>query len=197
MRVALTGRGGHTARPHLTGDLVYALGRIVTELHSRTDREITFRAMVYRGPAEFEEKVAPWRDWKDTVRFPLASEVPFDVIELIVAAQVASTALADREIPRAISVPASLSQPSMHSFFGRSDAPQATSAPASSESSDGHALQASLRALLERRRRCALLTPALGGLAPPRRISTRAHAWSERKSAAYAASRKWKVRGRK
>ena len=44
---------------------------------------------VYRGPAEYEEKIAPWRDWKDTVRFPLAAEVPFDVIELIVAIQVA------------------------------------------------------------------------------------------------------------
>jgi len=44
---------------------------------------------VYRGSAEFEEKVGPWRDWKDTVRFPLGGEVPFDVIEMIVAAQVA------------------------------------------------------------------------------------------------------------
>lgn len=44
---------------------------------------------VYRGSDEFEQKVAPWRDWKDTVRFPLGDEVPFDVIELILAAQVA------------------------------------------------------------------------------------------------------------
>ncbi len=44
---------------------------------------------VYRGSDDFEEKIAPWRDWKDTVRFPMATDVPFDVIELIVAAQIA------------------------------------------------------------------------------------------------------------
>lgn len=44
---------------------------------------------VYRGSSEFEEKVAPWRDFKDTVRFPLGTEVPFDVVEMILAAQVA------------------------------------------------------------------------------------------------------------
>ena len=31
IRVRVTGPGGHTARPHLTADLVYALGKIVTE----------------------------------------------------------------------------------------------------------------------------------------------------------------------
>ena len=30
--VRLTGRGGHTSRPHLTEDLTYALGKLVTEL---------------------------------------------------------------------------------------------------------------------------------------------------------------------
>jgi uncharacterized protein YdhG (YjbR/CyaY superfamily) len=44
---------------------------------------------VYRGSDDFEERIAPWRDWKDTVRFPMATDVPFDVIELIVAAQIA------------------------------------------------------------------------------------------------------------
>ncbi|RST85689.1 DUF1801 domain-containing protein [Aquibium carbonis] len=44
---------------------------------------------VYRGSPDYEEKIAPWRDWKDTVRFPLETEVPYDVIELIVTAQVA------------------------------------------------------------------------------------------------------------
>ena len=33
--VRLSGPGGHTARPHLTADLVYALGKIVTELPPR------------------------------------------------------------------------------------------------------------------------------------------------------------------
>jgi amidohydrolase len=32
LRVDLRGPGGHTARPHLTADLVYALGAVVTEL---------------------------------------------------------------------------------------------------------------------------------------------------------------------
>ncbi|GII99621.1 amidohydrolase [Sediminihabitans luteus] len=39
--VTLTSRGGHTSRPHLTGDLVYALGQVVTQvpaiLGRRTD----------------------------------------------------------------------------------------------------------------------------------------------------------------
>lgn len=32
IRVTMRGPGGHTARPHLTSDLVYALGQVVTEL---------------------------------------------------------------------------------------------------------------------------------------------------------------------
>lgn len=31
IEVTLTGPGGHTSRPHLTADLVYALGRVITE----------------------------------------------------------------------------------------------------------------------------------------------------------------------
>jgi hypothetical protein len=38
----------------------YPAGRIVTELHSRTDREITFRALVYRGPADAEPAATGW-----------------------------------------------------------------------------------------------------------------------------------------
>jgi hypothetical protein len=38
----------------------YPAGRIVTELHSRTDREITFRALVYRGPADPEPAATGW-----------------------------------------------------------------------------------------------------------------------------------------
>lgn len=36
--VTLTGPGGHTARPHLTADLVYALGALVTELPGAMSR---------------------------------------------------------------------------------------------------------------------------------------------------------------
>jgi hypothetical protein len=38
----------------------YPAGRIVTELHSRTDREITFRALVYREPADPEPAATGW-----------------------------------------------------------------------------------------------------------------------------------------
>ncbi|HEX7189008.1 MAG TPA: amidohydrolase [Actinomycetes bacterium] len=42
--VRLTGPGGHTARPHLTADLVYALGRLVTELPGTLSRRVDPRA---------------------------------------------------------------------------------------------------------------------------------------------------------
>ncbi len=38
IRVTLTGPGGHTARPHLTADLVYALGFLITELPGALSR---------------------------------------------------------------------------------------------------------------------------------------------------------------
>jgi hypothetical protein len=38
----------------------YPAGRIVTELHSRTEREITFRALVYRGPADVGPAATGW-----------------------------------------------------------------------------------------------------------------------------------------
>ena len=42
MRV--TGPGGHTARPHLTADLVYALGKIITELPAALSRRVDPRS---------------------------------------------------------------------------------------------------------------------------------------------------------
>ena len=42
--VRLTGPGGHTSRPHLTGDLVYALATLVTELPAALSRRIDPRA---------------------------------------------------------------------------------------------------------------------------------------------------------
>ncbi|MFC4565822.1 M20 family metallopeptidase [Nocardiopsis mangrovi] len=42
--VRLSGAGGHTARPHLTTDLVYALGKIVTELPAALSRRVDPRA---------------------------------------------------------------------------------------------------------------------------------------------------------
>jgi amidohydrolase len=38
VEVRLTGLGGHTARPHLTADLVYALGRVIVDVPSLLDR---------------------------------------------------------------------------------------------------------------------------------------------------------------
>jgi amidohydrolase len=42
--VKVTGTGGHTARPHLTGDLVYALAKIVTELPAALSRRVDPRS---------------------------------------------------------------------------------------------------------------------------------------------------------
>lgn len=44
LQVRLSGPGGHTARPHLTADLVYALGRLVTELPAALSRRVDPRA---------------------------------------------------------------------------------------------------------------------------------------------------------
>jgi hypothetical protein len=38
----------------------YPSGRIVTELHSRTEREVTFRALVFREPADREPAATGW-----------------------------------------------------------------------------------------------------------------------------------------
>lgn len=44
VEVTLTGPGGHTARPHLTVDLVHALGRLVVDVPALLDRRIDPRA---------------------------------------------------------------------------------------------------------------------------------------------------------
>jgi amidohydrolase len=44
VHVALTSIGGHTARPHLTADLVYALAKIVTDVPSVLSRRVDPRA---------------------------------------------------------------------------------------------------------------------------------------------------------
>ena len=44
IRVRVSGPGGHTARPHLTADLVYALGKIVTELPAALSRRVDPRS---------------------------------------------------------------------------------------------------------------------------------------------------------
>jgi amidohydrolase len=44
VEVVLSGEGGHTARPHLTSDLVYTLGRLITELPGLLSRRVDPRA---------------------------------------------------------------------------------------------------------------------------------------------------------
>jgi amidohydrolase len=44
IKVTLSGPGGHTARPHLTADVVYALGKIVTELPAALSRRVDPRS---------------------------------------------------------------------------------------------------------------------------------------------------------
>ncbi|MCW2539255.1 MAG: Aminoacylase [Frankiales bacterium] len=42
--LTLSGPGGHTARPHLTSDLVYALGKLITELPGMLSRRVDPRS---------------------------------------------------------------------------------------------------------------------------------------------------------
>ena len=44
LTVRLTGRGGHTSRPHLTQDLTYALGKLVTGCRRALSRRLDPRA---------------------------------------------------------------------------------------------------------------------------------------------------------
>lgn len=44
LHVCLTGRGGHTSRPHLTADLTYALGKVITDVPAVLSRRLDPRA---------------------------------------------------------------------------------------------------------------------------------------------------------
>ena len=46
VEVRLTGTGGHTSRPHLTGDLTFALAKVTTELPAVLSRRMDPRAGV-------------------------------------------------------------------------------------------------------------------------------------------------------
>jgi amidohydrolase len=46
VEVRVRGRGGHTARPHMTADLVHALGRVIVDVPSLLDRRLDARAGV-------------------------------------------------------------------------------------------------------------------------------------------------------
>lgn len=44
IKVTLTGRGGHTSRPHLTADLTFALGKVITEVPAILSRRLDPRS---------------------------------------------------------------------------------------------------------------------------------------------------------
>ncbi len=46
VKIVLSGDGGHTSRPHLTGDLVFALGQVITGLPAALSRRLDPRAGV-------------------------------------------------------------------------------------------------------------------------------------------------------
>ena len=57
--ITLRGRGGHTSRPHLTQDLIYALGKVITDVPAALSRRVDPRAgvalvwgIVHSGTAE-------------------------------------------------------------------------------------------------------------------------------------------------
>jgi hypothetical protein len=65
--IAKTGMGEHDLSDYaLVADRItlfyqrYPAGRIVTELYSRSEREITFRALVFRGPEDSEPAATGW-----------------------------------------------------------------------------------------------------------------------------------------
>lgn len=57
--VELSGRGGHTSRPHLTEDLTFALGKLLTELPAVLSRRIDPRAGVSVVWGQVQAGVAP------------------------------------------------------------------------------------------------------------------------------------------
>ena len=59
IRVRVSGLGGHTARPHLTADLVYALGKIVTELPAALSRRVDPRSSLSLVWGEISAGLAP------------------------------------------------------------------------------------------------------------------------------------------
>ena len=46
LTITLSGRGGHTSRPHLTQDLIYALGKVITDVPAALSRRVDPRAGV-------------------------------------------------------------------------------------------------------------------------------------------------------
>ena len=96
LTVRLVGRGGHTSRPHLTEDLTYALGVLVTQLPAALSRRLDPRAgasvvwgMVRAGSARnvipSSGEVAGTVRMLDAVAWATAEEVVRELITQIVA----------------------------------------------------------------------------------------------------------------
>ena len=62
VKVQLSGPGGHTARPHLTADLVFALGKVITELPAALSRRIDPRSGLSLVWGKVSAGSAPERD---------------------------------------------------------------------------------------------------------------------------------------
>ncbi len=57
--ISLSGRGGHTSRPHLTEDLTFAVGKLITELPAILSRRLDPRAGVSVVWGQIEAGAAP------------------------------------------------------------------------------------------------------------------------------------------
>jgi len=117
LAVRLTGAGGHTARPHLTADLVYALAKVVTELPAVLSRRVDPRAglsLVWGriGAGTAANAIPQMGEIGGTVRcldLRAWQEAPELITELIEA--VASTYGADVEIGYTRGVPPVVNDP--------------------------------------------------------------------------------------
>ncbi|WP_246456268.1 amidohydrolase [Nocardioides mesophilus] len=96
LNVRLTGRGGHTSRPHLTEDLTFALGKLVTDLPGALSRRLDPRAgaslvwgMVRAGSAKnvipASGEVAGTLRMLDAVAWVDAEDLVRELIEQILA----------------------------------------------------------------------------------------------------------------
>lgn len=59
LRIAVNGPGGHTSRPHLTNDVVYALGSLVTQLPGLLSRRVDPRTGTVLVFGQIEAGIAP------------------------------------------------------------------------------------------------------------------------------------------
>ena len=76
IEITLHSPGGHTSRPHLTGDLVYALGTLITGLPGVLSRRIDPRNSTVMVWGAVNAGVARQRDPADRHRWPAPSARP-------------------------------------------------------------------------------------------------------------------------